>query len=155
MKRLHLHINVGDLDRSVAFYTALFGVPPTVLKADYAKWQIEDPRVNLAISQRGRDAGLDHLGIQCEDPGELGEVAGRLRQAGSAVVAQEQADCCYAVSDKAWTADPNGLAWETFHSTGELTRYGDDKIATAELARMADADRTAAKRGETSGCCGA
>ncbi len=153
MKRLHLHINVEDLDRSIAFYSALFGVPPSVLKADYAKWRIEDPRVNLAISKRGRGAGLDHLGIDCGDPAELGDVAGRLRQAGSTVVEQEKADCCYAVSDKAWTADPNGLAWETFHSTGELTHYGDDPIATAELARMTDADETAANPDEATGCC--
>ena len=153
MKRLHLHINVEDLDRSIAFYSALFGVPPSVLKADYAKWRIDDPGVNLAISKRGRGAGLDHLGIDCGEPAELVEVAGRLREAGSALLEQEQADCCYAVSDKAWTADPSGLAWETFHSTGEITRYGDDTEATAELVRTVRSGPAEKKRDEAAGCC--
>ena len=126
MKRLHLHVNVENLDDSISFYETLFGAEPSVRKADYAKWLLDDPRVNFAISSRGRAAGLDHLGLQVDSAGELAETADRLKAAGRAVFEQAQATCCYAVSDKAWSADPAGLSWETFHSTGEATRYGDD-----------------------------
>ncbi len=137
MKRLHLHINVEDLERSTAFYTALFGAAPQVRKSDYAKWLLDDPRVNLAISTRGRRAGLDHLGIQVESRGELEEVSAMLKDAGQAVLEQTDAKCCYAVSDKTWTADPSGLAWETFHSSGEITHYGNDTVAEADRPHRA------------------
>lgn len=139
MKRLHLHINVDDLEHSVAFYTTLFGAAPQVRKADYAKWLLDDPWVNLAISSRGRGAGLDHLGIQVESRGELDEVSDRLKDAGRAVLEQADAKCCYAVSDKTWTADPSGLAWETFHSSGEITHYGSDTVAEADRPHQAAA----------------
>jgi catechol 2,3-dioxygenase-like lactoylglutathione lyase family enzyme len=139
MKRLHLHVHVDDLERSIGFYTALFGVDPGVRKADYAKWLIDDPRVNFAISQRGGQAGIGHLGIQVDSRAELDAVSGRLKAAGRAVREQEAAACCYAVSDKGWSADPDGVVWETFHTTGEVTDYGDDIVATAELARLAGA----------------
>ena len=139
MKRLHLHINVEDLEHSIAFYSTLFGAAPQVRKADYAKWLLDDPRVNLAISNRGRGAGLDHLGIQVESRGELDEVSDRLKGAGRAVFEQADAKCCYAVSDKTWTADPSGLAWETFHSSGEITRYGNDTVADADRPHQAAA----------------
>lgn len=139
MKRLHLHINVEDLEHSIAFYSTLFGAAPQVRKADYAKWLLDDPRVNLAISNRGRGAGLDHLGIQVESRGELDEVSDRLKGAGRAVLEQADAKCCYAVSDKTWTADPSGLAWETFHSSGEITHYGKDTVAEADRPHQAAA----------------
>jgi len=125
MKRLHVHVGVSDLDASIAFYSTLFGAPPTVAKADYAKWMLDDPQVNFAISARGRAAGLDHLGIQAEDKDELNEIHARLHQAGGDVVAQGETSCCYAKSEKSWIDDPAGIAWETFLTTGESTDYGD------------------------------
>jgi catechol 2,3-dioxygenase-like lactoylglutathione lyase family enzyme len=125
MKRLHLHVNVENLEDSIAFYETLFGAEPSVRRTDYAKWLLDDPRVNFAISSRGRAAGLDHLGIQVGSAEELAETAGRLKAAGRAVFEQAQATCCYAVSDKAWSVDRAGLSWETFRSTGEAAHYGD------------------------------
>ncbi|QOG23666.1 MULTISPECIES: ArsI/CadI family heavy metal resistance metalloenzyme [Bradyrhizobium] len=125
MKRLHVHVSVEDLSRSIEFYSALFASEPSVVKADYAKWMLEDPRVNFAISTRGRAAGLDHLGIQVETGEELQEVYARLRQAGGDIIEQGQTTCCYAKSEKSWIDDPAGIAWETFHTTGESTDYGD------------------------------
>lgn len=125
MKRLHVHVAVEDLPQSIGFYSALFAAQPSVVKADYAKWMLDDPRVNFAISARGRQAGLDHLGIQVESAAELGEVYGRLREAGGNVIEQGQTACCYAKSEKSWIDDPSGIAWETFFTTGESITYGD------------------------------
>jgi hypothetical protein len=125
MKRMHIHVAVDDLPHAIAFYSALFAAQPTVVKPDYAKWMLEDPRVNFAISTRGREAGLDHLGIQVESAGELHEVYARLHRVGGVVIEQGQTSCCYATSEKAWIDDPAGIAWETFHTTGESTDYGD------------------------------
>jgi predicted lactoylglutathione lyase len=125
MKCLHVHVAVNDLQSSVAFYSALFAAQPTIIKTDYAKWLLDDPRVNFAISTRGRQPGLDHLGIQVESRDELHEVYTRLRQAGGTIVEQGQTSCCYAKSEKSWIDDPAGIAWETFHTTGESTDYGD------------------------------
>jgi hypothetical protein len=125
MKRMHVHVSVEDLRQSIGFYCALFDAEPTVLKPDYAKWMLDDPRVNFAISARGRNAGLDHLGIQVEDKTELHEVYDRLHRAGGNVVEQGQTSCCYAKSEKSWIDDPSGIAWETFLTTGESTDYGD------------------------------
>lgn len=125
MKRMHVHVSVADLRQSVGFYSALFAQKPTVVKPDYAKWMLDDPLVNFAISTRGREPGLDHLGIQVETQAELQEVYERLREAGGAVIEQGQTACCYAKSEKSWIDDPTGIAWETFHTTGESTEYGD------------------------------
>ncbi|MBR0873753.1 VOC family protein [Bradyrhizobium tropiciagri] len=125
MKRLHVHVSVEDISRSIGFYSALFAAQPSVVKSDYAKWMLDDPRVNFAISTRGREPGLDHLGIQVENTEELHEVYGRLQQAGGNVIEQGQTTCCYAQSEKAWIDDPAGIAWETFHTTGESAVYGD------------------------------
>ena len=125
MKRLHVHVAVEDLDRSIGFYSALFAAQPAVVKTDYAKWMLDDPRVNFAISTRGREPGLDHLGIQVEDRDELNDVYARLREAGGVVVEQGQTSCCYAKSEKSWIDDPAGIAWETFLTSGESTDYGD------------------------------
>ncbi|HEX3429458.1 MAG TPA: ArsI/CadI family heavy metal resistance metalloenzyme [Rhizomicrobium sp.] len=127
MKRLHVHIAVDDLHKSVGFYSTLFGSEPSVLKQDYAKWMLDDPRVNLAISQRNRATGLDHLGIQVETDGELRDVASRLKAAGERTREQEQTTCCYAQSNKAWVNDPSGVRWETFYTFGEATTYGQDE----------------------------
>ena len=126
MKRLHLHVSVPDLAGSIAFYEVLFGAAPSVVKDDYAKWMLEDPRVNFAISQRGAGAGVDHVGIQVESPGELAELAGRLKAAGARTFDQAATTCCYARSDKSWVSDPAGVRWETFFTFGEATTYGED-----------------------------
>ena len=125
MKRFHVHVAVDDLQQAVGFYAALFAAPPSVVKSDYAKWMLDDPRVNFAISTRGRKPGLDHLGIQAEDGAELSEIYRRLHAAGGDIIEQGQTTCCYARSEKSWIDDPAGIAWETFHTTGESTDYGD------------------------------
>jgi len=125
MKRLHVHVAVENLPQSIGFYSALFATQPAVVKTDYAKWMLDDPRVNFAISTRGRQPGLDHLGIQVENADELQEVYARLHKAGGNVIEQGQTACCYAKSEKSWIDDPAGIAWETFLTTGESTTYGD------------------------------
>ena len=125
MKRMHVHVAVEDIHHSINFYSALFDAQPAVVKSDYAKWMLDDPRVNFAISTRGREPGLDHLGIQVESEDELHEVYARLREAGGTIIKQGQTSCCYAKSEKSWIDDPSGIAWETFHTTGESTEYGD------------------------------
>jgi len=123
MSRFHVHLNVSDLAASVRFYNALFASQPTVLKADYAKWMLDNPRVNFAISHTGRTPGIDHLGIQVESEGELEALGSRLDAAGGTVVPEDAAVCCYAKSDKLWTEDPQGTRWETFHTIGQATSY--------------------------------
>jgi predicted enzyme related to lactoylglutathione lyase len=125
MKRMHVHVAVEDIPSAIRFYSALFATEPSVAKPDYAKWLLDDPRVNFAISTRGKEPGLDHLGIQVESQDELHEVYRRLDKAGGTVIEQGQTACCYANSEKSWIDDPAGIAWETFFTTGEITHYGD------------------------------
>jgi catechol 2,3-dioxygenase-like lactoylglutathione lyase family enzyme len=125
MKRLHVHVAVADLARSIGFYRTLFDAEPNVVKPDYAKWLLDDPRVNFAISTRGGKPGLDHLGIQVETADELQDVYARLQQTDRPVLEEGATTCCYARSEKSWIADPEGLAWETFLTAGESTVYGD------------------------------
>jgi catechol 2,3-dioxygenase-like lactoylglutathione lyase family enzyme len=131
---MHLHVSVPDLAQSIQFYETLFGASPTVVKNDYAKWMLEDPSVNFAISQRGIRAGVDHIGIQVERPAELSELATRLKTAGAQTFDQEAATCCYARSDKHWVTDPAGVRWETFYTFGEAVTYGEDRAEPAVLA---------------------
>ncbi|GGC36310.1 glyoxalase [Novosphingobium marinum] len=134
MKRFHLHVGVADLDASVTFYTALFGTGPTVTKPDYAKWMLEDPRINFAISMRADAAkGIEHVGMQVDDRDELAEVYGRLRAADRPVLEEGATTCCYARSEKSWIADPDGVVWEAFLTQGDSTTYGDNP----ELDRLA------------------
>ena len=146
MKRLHLHVSVPDLAQSISFYETLFGASPSVVKSDYAKWMLDDPRVNFAISQRERAAGLDHVGIQVDSRADLATLSARLKAAGETTFDQEATTCCYAKSDKTWVSDPAGLRWETFHTFGEATQYGEDASPEPEAVGSACA---------TSGCCGA
>ena len=132
MRRLHVHVRVADLERSIGYYTALFGEEPTVRKADYAKWMLEDPRVNFAMSPTVGEAGIDHLGLQVDTADELGEIATRLQGAAEPVTSQQQAQCCYALSDKAWSRDPQGVVWENFLSHGQIEIKGMDS-APAEV----------------------
>ena len=136
MKRFHVHVSVPNIEESVRFYSALFGAEPTVQKNDYAKWMLEDPRVNFAISNRGREPGVDHLGIQVEEDAELDEVVERLQAADEALLEQEATTCCYANSKKAWSTDPVGIAWETFRTMGEATVYGSGLSQGCETPRI-------------------
>lgn len=142
MKRLHVHIYVADLDKAVGFYATLFDAEPTVLKDDYAKWALDDPRVNFAISARERTPGLSHLGIQVDNDAELAAIGARLTEAGREVFEQKNAACCYARSDKGWVTDPAGISWETFHSLGGIPVYGADDLEAADAAPETD-DRSA------------
>lgn len=128
MKRLHVHVAVDNLTDSIGFYSKMFAAEPTVLKSDYAKWMLDDPRINFAISQRGLEAGLNHLGIQVESSDELAEMETRLTALQSPVLAQENASCCYAKSDKYWVTDPSGIAWETFHTLDSIPVYGEHSL---------------------------
>ena len=144
MKRLHVHVAVHDLKQSIRFYSALFAAQPAVEKDDYAKWMLDDPLVNFAISMRGGKAGLDHLGIQAENGGELEEIGSRLAQADVSVLPQKGASCCYAKSDKYWTLDPQGIAWESFHTLDSVPVYGSDAQSKAKPRSAACCAPTAA-----------
>lgn len=143
MKRMHVHVGVDDLAQSIGFYTTLFGAPPTLAAADYAKWMLDDPRVNFAISTGHAGRGIEHLGIQAETAAELAEVGARLAEAGAPVLNEAATTCCYAKSDKAWVRDPQGVVWETFLTTGTATHYGTSP-ALSELTPVPAA----------TGCCG-
>lgn len=134
MKRLHLHVSVDDLAQSIGFYSTLFGVAPSVVQTDYAKWMLDDPRVNFAISDRASTTGVDHLGIQADTPEELRSIAARLKAAGEVTLDQAATNCCYARSDKSWVNDPSGLRWETFHTLDDAPTYGED----ADFSAMPD-----------------
>ena len=153
MKRLHLHMSVPDLAQSIRFYETLFGAPPGVVKPDYAKWMLDDPRVNFAISQRGAAVGVDHVGIQVESPAELRELAGRLKAAGEYTFDEAAVNCCYAKGDKSWVRDPTGVRWETFFTYGEATSYGEDPGAVAAAAATAAPCCGAAPKVASSACC--
>lgn len=141
MKRLHVHVGVEDLDRSIHFYSTLFGAAPTMTKPDYAKWMLEDPRVNFAISAGHTQRGIEHLGIQVDSPEELEEVYGRLKAADRPVLEEGATTCCYAKSEKSWIADPQGVVWEAFFTAGDATVYGD----SPPLGALSEAAE--------SGCC--
>lgn len=155
MKRFHVHVAVNDLDTSIRFYSTVFGTAPTVRKPDYAKWMLEDPRINFAISNRGAPPGLDHLGFQVDSDDELAVLRKQVAVAEIAALDQPNATCCYAHSDKYWITDPQGVAWETFHTLGEAEIYG----AQTKKAPDASACCTPQSASETSGepaaakCC--
>ncbi|MBY9066867.1 VOC family protein [Hyphomonas sp. WL0036] len=168
MKRLHVHIAVDDLPRAVKFYSTLFAAAPSVEKADYAKWMLDDPRVNLAISARGAKPGIEHLGIQAETGKELDEIYSRLKDADAPVLEEGATVCCYAQSEKSWVNDPAGVPWEVFRTVGESAVYGggpeaaDGRLATITgsltlpetggAVRCAPSPATDAPA--ASGCCG-
>ena len=128
MKRLHVHVSVDELSPSIAFYSALFGAGPVVSKPDYAKWLLDDPRVNFAISRKDDNAtGLNHLGVQVETEAELNDVYERLGRANIASQPETCARCCYAESDKHWAVDPTGIVWEAYRTMGAIAVYGDDR----------------------------
>lgn len=124
MKRFHVHLHVDDLPRNIAFYSALFDRPPERTEADYAKWMLDDPPVNFAVSSRGGTPGVGHLGIQADSQEQLGALRGRAREAGLALLDEGETTCCYARSDKYWVTDPQGVAWEQFHTLGAIPVFG-------------------------------
>ena len=160
MKRMHIHLGVTHLEQSVTFYSSLFGAEPSVLHADYAKWMLDDPRVNFAISTRSGKVGLDHLGIQAEDALELAELESRAKAAGAPVI-EEGGACCYMESDKYWTVDPAGIPWEQFHSLNSIPTFNHSETNATDqtcCAPKAEKPRVIADRKPTSctpgsGCC--
>ncbi len=148
MKRFHIHLGVTDLNKNVRFYSQLFNSPPTVHKDDYAKWQLDDPAVNFAISTHSNKPGLDHVGIQTDSDEELAVLRQQLESAGIYGVAQENTTCCYARSDKYWVQDPEGIAWETFHSLESVPVFGEQKASSHKSACCAPGLATT-----NSSCC--
>jgi len=150
MKRFHVHVSVQDLPESLRFYSDLFGAPPSVVKDDYAKWMIEDPRINFAISRRGRAAGVNHLGFQVDSDEELKDLREQVSKAGIAALDQAGASCCYAKSDKYWIEDPQGVAWETFHTLGSVPIFGEETRRSGEKSACCVPRE---KTGSSAACC--
>lgn len=149
MKRFHVHVHVDDIDRSVAFYSALFAAEPTRLEADYAKWMLDDPRINFAISTRGGALGVDHLGLQTDDADELAELKSRALTADLSLFDEGATTCCYANSEKHWVTDPQGVAWEHFHTLADIPVFSENiaaSAASAEAATACCASKTDTKR---------
>jgi catechol 2,3-dioxygenase-like lactoylglutathione lyase family enzyme len=139
MKRFHVHVAVANLEASTRFYAAMFGAQPTVLKADYAKWMLDDPRINFAISERAGATGLNHLGFQADTDEELEEIHARLQTADATVTAEKGANCCYAKSDKYWAEDPSGIPWESFRTLDTIPVYGEQsQRATASATSISE-----------------
>ena len=157
MKRFHVHVGVADLEASIAFYSGLFDTAPSVTKPDYAKWMLDDPRINFAISQKcGAAKGIEHLGLQVEDADELAEVYGRLKTASGPVLEEGATTCCYARSEKSWIADPDGVVWEAFLTMGESTVYGDSPDFAGLASDKAAANACCAPQvtaPASTGCC--
>ncbi len=137
MKRFHVHVHVDDLSKSITFYSKLFAAEPTRVETDYAKWMLDDPRINFAISTRGSAAGVDHLGFQVDDAAELAELKARAEAADMALLDEGETTCCYARSDKHWITDPQGIAWEHFHSLGNIPVFREDKKEEAAMESSA------------------
>jgi hypothetical protein len=149
MERMHLHVRVPDLARSAQSYETLFGVAPVVVKDDYAKWMLDDPKVNFAISERARATGTDHVRIRVGSAGEPGERAGRLKASGAGTFDQEATTCCYAKSDKSWVHGPAGMRWETFFAFAEATSYSEDEVLPEPTSSACCGLATTAKQA----CC--
>ena len=132
MKRFHVHVHVEDLAKSIAFYSKLFAAEPARQEGDYAKWMLDDPRINFAISTRGTKLGVDHLGFQTDDAGELAELKARAESADMAVLDSGNTTCCYARSEKHWVTDPQGIAWEHFHTLANIPVFSDKETSTVE-----------------------
>ena len=131
MNRMHIHLSVSDLDSNIKFYTTMFGIEPTILESDYAKWRLENPSVNFAISNKGRENGLKHLGLELDSDEELNKVHKRIEENNIESLEEKRAHCCYSESDKYWVLDPQGIPWENFHSLREIPIYGNDSSKDA------------------------
>ncbi len=150
MKRFHLHVSVENLDQSIRFYSTLFAAQPAVIHADYAKWMLEEPRVNFAISTRRQPVGVNHLGFQVDTDEELRGLRSQLQAADARLIQEDEQPCCYAHSNKYWVTDPTGLAWETFHTLGSHPVYGED---TQVFNHGESAIRDANPKAAASSCC--
>ena len=153
MKRFHVHLHVDDLTRSIGFYSKLFAAEPTRIENDYAKWMLEDPRLNFAISTRGAQPGIDHLGFQTDDPAELADLKARAQAADLALLDEGETTCCYARSEKHWVTDPQGLAWEHFHTLGDIPVFNEVPRSEATAACCAPAQASESPRQELAACC--
>lgn len=155
MKRFHVHVAVENIEANIRFYSAVFGATPTVSKPDYAKWMLDDPRINFAISQRGLTAGLDHLGVQVESDEELTALREQIGKAEIAALDQSNATCCYARSDKYWITDPQGIAWETFHTLDSIPVYGErmPKVSVEQESCCAPAPTVTIQPAKKAACC--
>jgi hypothetical protein len=160
MKRLHVHVSVGDLPASILFYKKLFGSAPSVTKTDYAKWMLDDPKVNFAISTQRQPIGVNHLGIQVESDEELRAMEGQLKAADDAMLAEAEQPCCYARSNKYWVTDPTGIAWETFHTLRSIPVYGEDSAVFNHGTSSTPVEKTASeccvpqqRAAEPTSCC--
>jgi len=151
MKRFHVHVSVNDLAQSIRFYSTIFGAAPTVEKGDYAKWMLDDPRINFAISQRGEAPGVNHLGLQVDGADELAALRQQVAKAEIAAEDEPSAECCYALSDKYWIEDPQGVAWETFHTLGDIPMFGKDHSQAAPQASACCTPKSAAAA--STKCC--
>ena len=154
MKRFHAHVHVDDLAQSIAFYSKLFAAAPTRVEADYAKWMLEDPRVNFAISTRGAKPGLDHFGLQTDDAAELAELKARAEAADMALLDEGNTTCCYARSEKHWVTDPQGIAWEHFHTLGDIPVFNEAAPSSAAGACCTLAAAAPAPAAPRAACCG-
>ena len=160
MKRFHVHVSVSDLDQSIRFYSTLFGSDPAVTKPDYAKWMLEDPRVNFAISTGRSRVGINHLGLQTDSDAELESLNDQLQRANVETATEKDVTCCYARSNKYWVQDPAGVAWETFHSLGTAPVYGEDSEQVAQTKACGSAsnccgpEATTAVKPKAAACCG-
>lgn len=153
MKRMHVHVSVENLEKAVKFYSALFGAEPIKQKTDYAKWMLEEPRLNFAISAQGRKLGVDHFGIQVEHESELQEVRSRIEKADLGAFDEGETTCCYATSDKTWVMDPAGMPWEAYQTMGDAEVFHGAAAAAEASACCAPVKETVAKKA-SSGCCG-
>jgi len=154
MKRFHAHVHVDDLTQSIAFYSKLFAAAPTRVEADYAKWMLEDPRVNFAISTRGTTPGLDHFGLQTDDAAELAELKARAEAADMTLLDEGNTTCCYARSEKHWVTDPQGIAWEHFHTLGDIPVFNEAAPSSAAGACCTPAAAAPAPAAPRAACCG-
>ena len=154
MKRFHAHVHVDDLAQSIAFYSKLFAAAPTRVEADYAKWMLEDPRVNFAISTRGAKPGLDHFGMQTDDAAELAELKARAEAADMALLDEGNTTCCYARSEKHWVTDPQGIAWEHFHTLGDIPVFNEAAPSSAAGACGTPSAAAPAPAAPRAACCG-
>ncbi len=156
MKRFHVHVSVPDLAASIRFYSTLFGTEPAVVKGDYAKWMLDDPRVNFAISQRGGKTGINHLGLQTDSDAELESLSAQLQSADLAVAAEKETSCCYARSNKYWVTDPTGIAWETFHTLGDVPTFNGEPESALKAAApcCAPAAKVESRIPVKAACCG-
>ncbi len=153
MKRFHVHLHVADLDKSIGFYSKLFAADPVRVESDYAKWMLEDPRLNFAISTRAAQPGIDHLGFQTDDPQELAVLKARAESADMALLDEGETTCCYARSEKYWVTDPQGIAWEQFHTLGNIPTFSESQVATAASPCCSPAESAPKAPTEQGRCC--